>query len=469
MHPISTTNWELQTSTSTKSNATESMVPLTVNTTKSPNNKYKNGVNMSGFACVTSGTDDATPKSSGNELIIEIFEELQEIYELLDDQFRAITYKRSCVILSKLPPIRSIEDLSPQNYNSNNNNYNKKGIYGIGKSLKSKIIEIITTGTLQKLEYFKKDVKTQSLLTLTKIWGVGSKTAHELYNQGYKSIEQIRLNGKHLLTTQQLIGLKHYEDFQIKIPRDEVEEIGRIVTIAAHSIIPNLQIQICGSYRRGKKSSGDVDFLLAPPEGYNHINNVIPRLLDILHQQGFLTDDLTLPQNKYYPEEIYDSNSNSNNNQNNSANASYEENETKGDISTAVTSYMGVCKIFQNNSKYRRIDIKYYPKELYSAAILYFTGSDHFNRSMRLYASKLGYSLNDKGLVRCIRDSKRKKIATGERIVCYSEQDIFKILGLPFKEPHERNCLDNNNLMIQQNNNENENEMNENDSDLDDL
>ena len=47
---------------------------------------------------------------------------------------------------------------------------------------------------------------------------------------------------------------------------------------------------------------------------------------------------------------------------------------------------------------HHRIDIKYYPLDQYAYATLYFTGSDMFNRSMRLYARKLGYSLSDRGM-----------------------------------------------------------------------
>jgi len=59
-------------------------------------------------------------------------------------------------------------------------------------------------------------------------------------------------------------------------------------------------------------------------------------------------------------------------------------------ISPTVTdrgceSYMGVGKV-KGSSKARRIDIKVYPKEQYGFALLYFTGSDYFNRDMRLFA-----------------------------------------------------------------------------------
>ena len=55
----------------------------------------------------------------------------------------------------------------------------------------------------------------------------------------------------------------------------------------------------------------------------------------------------------------------------------------------------------------------------------------------------LEVSLYDlQGLVRCVRDKKRKKIAVGERIICLTERDVFDHLNLPYKEPWERNCLD---------------------------
>ena len=60
--------------------------------------------------------------------------------------------------------------------------------------------------------------------------------------------------------------------------------------------------------------------------------------------------------------------------------------------------YMGVCKLEGSDKKNRRIDIKVYPKDQYGFAILYFTGSDYFNRSMRLIAEKKGFTLSDHGL-----------------------------------------------------------------------
>lgn len=51
-------------------------------------------------------------------------------------------------------------------------------------------------------------------------------------------------------------------------------------------------------------------------------------------------------------------------------------------------SYMGVCML--EGSRHRRIDMKVYPAAEYAFALLYFTGSGYFNRSMRLFAEKKG-------------------------------------------------------------------------------
>lgn len=106
---------------------------------------------------------------------------------------------------------------------------------------------------------------------------------------------------------------------------------------------------------------------------------------------------------------------------------------------------MGICRLNKENALYRRIDIKTYPRRYAAFALLYFTGSDHFNRSMRSYADKTGFKLTDKGLFRCTlsRDAKGKRIKLpSENIVCYTEAEIFSALGLPYKEPTDRNCFD---------------------------
>ena len=77
---------------------------------------------------------------------------------------------------------------------------------------------------------------------MTKIWGVGPKTAEEFFKQGFQTIEDIRSRGMHLLNPQQTIGLRLYEEFQIRISRLEVEEIEEIVRGYANELLPGVQV-----------------------------------------------------------------------------------------------------------------------------------------------------------------------------------------------------------------------------------
>ena len=75
--------------------------------------------------------------------------------------------------------------------------------------------------------------------------------------------------------------------------------------------------------------------------------------------------------------------------------------------------------------------------DFYAFAILYFTGSDAFNRSMRLFARQKGLSMSDKGFVSI--DDKDKPIGRFSKVKCHTEEEIFKYLGLDYKSPEERN------------------------------
>lgn len=106
-------------------------------------------------------------------------------------------------------------------------------------------------------------------------------------------------------------------------------------------------------------------------------------------------------------------------------------------------SYMGVFRLKKEGSHYRRIDFKSYPTQCYPFAVLSFTGSGNFNRSMRYFVDKIHGHLSDNSLrLGVSRDSKTNSlIAKSGRLVhnLKTERDIFDALKLPYYEPHERN------------------------------
>ena len=56
---------------------------------------------------------------------------------------------------------------------------------------------------------------------------------------------------------------------------------------AAESLVDGVIAQACGSYRRGKKTCGDVDVLVTHPDGKSH-KGLFPKLLAKLKTQGKL-------------------------------------------------------------------------------------------------------------------------------------------------------------------------------------
>ena len=183
--------------------------------------------------------------------------------------------------------------------------------------------------------------------------------------------------------------------------RDEAGKIEETVKKAALAINPAMEAFACGSYRRGKPTCGDVDIIVSHPDGKSHAG-VLPKLLEILKSSGFLTDDLTLSENG------------------------------------EQRKYLGVCKLPGENTKHRRLDIIVVPYNEWACSLLYFTGSDYFNRSMRLLAKKNGMSLSEHSLNTGVVRRGSEKIFEGTLLPVFNEKDVFDYLGLEYREPHER-------------------------------
>lgn len=188
------------------------------------------------------------------------------------------------------------------------------------------------------------------------------------------------------------------------MPRATATSISQIVENAVNKIYgaTNVKVQTCGSYRRGKPTCGDVDILITRTDD-KPVKGMLEPILVSLEKGKFLHERLG--------------------------------NTRLSDRGSEM--YMGVCKA-PEDSHFRRIDIKVYPRDQFGFALLYFTGSDYFNRSMRLFAEKKGYTLSDHGLARIGKGLKGQKVAKGMNIACETEEDVFKALELPFKTPAER-------------------------------
>lgn len=317
-------------------------------------------------------------------------------------------------------------------------------VYGIGPKNAEKLVDngITLEGLLEDwTEWIKSDPNNANLM-ISKMpipngytrfqWGQVPEERQRTIQmtQLTKRLErETRFLGK--LNSHQLLGVKWFHDMSQKIPRAEVQSAERILKAAAKHMNSELQITLCGSYRRGRPKSGDIDCLITHPriatmaELESYPVNILAKFVELLTNLDFLIDHLTdYGRSKYMGFCTIKQYSNSN----------------SGTSSTAISKKSPIA---------RRIDIRFIPNNSYGAAILYFTGSKLFNTQMRTWAIGKGFSLNEYGLKKiqntkdgkALEDTKtaRDNKTTDEDLyTCKTEEEVFRILDYPYKTPEQR-------------------------------
>ena len=273
---------------------------------------------------------------------------------------------------------------------------------GIGKGIASRIDEILKTGTLSELgESVTTDAKTAIIKDLDTVSGIGEAHAIKFMEMGVTSVSDLMNKaklGQIKITHHMEVGLKYYHDFQKKIPYQEIADLGATMRSVIMTVNSDLMFEICGSHRRKKLMSGDIDVLVTNPKLVSDddlIKSNVHYLKDIvkaLTASGFIISDLT---------------------------------------SHRDTKYMGVC-MHPIAKIGRRVDIRFVPYQSFYPALLYFTGSMMTNKLMRTIALEKGYTLNEYGLYRYANGKK------GEKIVVNSEKEVFDVLGIKYLTPTER-------------------------------
>ncbi|KAJ7454997.1 DNA polymerase lambda [Mycena galericulata] len=346
----------------------------------------------------TCDSKNAQRKNGPNELVAQKLEELMGLHKAKlgeDNHWRGYTYQKVVRAVRNYPKrIKSFDEAL--------------SIQHVGKKTALKIMEIIETGNLRRIGYENTpDVQIRKLFQ--GIYGVGQATAYQWYAGGCRTLDDL-LAGKGgvTLTPAQKIGIQFYDDINDRMPRAEAKALFELIKPIALGIDPKLEIHIMGSYRRGKADCGDIDIMITrcPDDGKTHAG-ILHHLLKALHEKKIITEDLALPDDPFDEEAIY----------------------------------RGLCHLPQFGSRRRRIDFLTVPWKSRGAALLYYTGDDIFNRAIRYKANRLGYSLNQKGLFAgVVRDPRQRtvKTNTGNVIASETEEEIFRMLDVPFQQPHER-------------------------------
>lgn len=270
-------------------------------------------------------------------------------------------------------------------------------IYGIGESIAEKIDEIIQTGQIKMLAERSVGERNKSdVIKLFKtIHGVSDVTAEEWYNARARSLEDLAVlyNNKQM-TDAQMLGFFYYNDFQLKIPRAEIDTLKLLL----HKLLDPAQIifEISGSYRRQLTESGDIDILVNTATKDNQLINM-NSLITYLTQIGLIIGNFT---------------------------------------PNATVKFMGVIRIPNNDQNKqnpaRRLDIRLIDNKSWPFALLYFTGSKEFNIKMRNRALSMGLSLSEYNIVN--QNGQIPENALNIK----TEKDIFDLLKMKYLDPAER-------------------------------
>lgn len=311
-------------------------------------------------------------KDRYNEDFSGLMDKLNKIMMKKGEPFRGRAYtKAEETILSIDEDIKDYSEL--------------KGKPGIGETILSKLKEYQETGTLKMLEKYEND----PIQIFTEIHGIGPKKAEALKEKGIKTIEELKNNKDELNDTQKM-GLQYYEELQERIPREEIVKYESEFKKVFESVNDGKgSFEIVGSYRRGAKTSGDIDMIITHSENKT---DIFKNFLNELKSKNIILEFLT-----------------------------------NGKVKSLTITRLP-------DGKARRVDFLYSSPEEYPFAILYFTGSKAFNTVMRQHALKQNLTLNEHGFHKMVNKKKGDKIKEEFK----SEEDIFKYLGLVYKTPTER-------------------------------
>ena len=360
--------------------------------TKKPRLK-KSSTDQQNFSCMQKH-DGLDKTQNPNHRTIEVLQQMADHYDTLkpeNHQWKVPAYRRAMSALRKL----NFKVMTKEQALT---------IPFIGEGLAEKIEEIVWTDRLRRLDNVALEPRDIALQLFLKIYGVGLAQASTWVNQGFRTLADLTAKAK--LSKNQETGIQHYEDFLTRIPRPEVESHAQILRTVLADAAPGLQVTVGGSYRRGAPDSGDIDFIVTKPDtALEELRTVmIGTVLPLLFSTNYLRAGL--------------------------ATTSQDDG----------SKWHGAACL-PDSRIWRRVDFLFVPWDEMGAALIYFTGNDIFNRSIRLLASKRGMRLNQRGLWRdVLRGEGRRRITQGTLVEARCERRIFELLEVPFRPPEHRIC-----------------------------
>lgn len=293
------------------------------------------------------------------------------------------------------------------------------------------------------------DIDTDPALSVLRlfyeIWGVGAITSREFYyDHGWRDLDDIIEHGWQSLSRVQQIGVKYYDEFQLKIPRAEVLSIAAIIHEHGTRVTDaHLESILVGGHRRGKPESGDVDLILSHRDEAQTYN-LVSRVVKSLEKSGHITHTLTLNL------------TNSKRDQQPLALAPVGGGGHGFDtLDKALVVWqsqewptraadLAADPKARNPNPHRRVDIIVSPWRTVGCAVQGWTSGTTFERDLRRYAKKVkgwkfdSSGVRERGTGRWVDLERWSDERTRARTWLEAEKRVFEGFGVTWREPEER-------------------------------
>jgi len=340
-------------------------------------------VNLHGNPPFDRKTDDTageirsmdTPPPVNNTRVAAIFYEVSELLRIKGEKFKPQAYAKAAHAIETLQ--EDIADISKRE--------KLEEIPGVGTHLAAKIKEIIKSGQLGYLDSLRQELPG-GVLELADVEGIGPKKAimlnRELGITTRAGLEEAAKAGR----IRDLPGFGELSETNIlrsigakgksaRFLLGQVLPVAQDIVQQLAALSATKQISLAGSLRRKKETIGDVDILATSPEP--------GKVMDVFCSLSSVDRVLV-----------------------------------RGPTRSSVILATGL-----------QVDLRVVKEDQYGAALQYFTGSKDHNIALRRLALERGWKLNEYGL---------SDLSTGEKIAGKSEDEVYRMLGLPFIEPELR-------------------------------
>ncbi len=316
-----------------------------------------------------------------NAEIAAVLEQVADLLEFKDENpFRVRAYRNAA---------RAIRDLTESVASIVAENWERLlEIDGVGKAVAEKAATLARTGHLPQLDELLAEIP-ESVLAIMRIPGIGPKKAAAVYHQlGVKTLDELKqaceagrvreLKGFGAKTEKTILdGIAIAASAGQRLYWAEADQIAQ--TLREHlRVCPGIeQLELAGSYRRGRDTVGDLDILI-----------VADRPADVMDRFGSFPGVADVLG--------------------------------RGETKMSVRLGSGL-----------QVDLRIVPRESFGAALQYFTGSKAHNVVLRGLAKQRGLKINEYGVFRVAGEQETYLAGA-------AEADVYGALDLPCFPPELR-------------------------------